>query len=154
MAIESESTRRFPGIYRGTVTSSKDPLNNRRIKMTVPQVLGEEPTDWSWPMDSAGAYFSPPVVGQGVWVMFEGGDPSFPVWTSTFGKYKGKGYQVKVTDLPKSSYPATITRNIKNNEFDVIAAIADLANKIEQIRLSLNAHGGGDEESAPTDVAP
>jgi hypothetical protein len=153
MNEDSNGNKRFPGIYRGTVVSSKDPLTKRRIKVTVPQVLGEEPTDWSWPMDSAGAYFKPPEVGQGVWVMFEGGDPSFPIWSSTFGKYQGKGYQVKVTDLAKGSYPATITRNIKNNEFDVIAAIADLANKVEEIRLSLNAHGGGALEAAPTDVS-
>jgi hypothetical protein len=152
MNEDSKGNKRFPGIYRGTVTNSKDPLNNRRIKMTVPQVLGEASTDWSWPMDSAGVYFTPPTVGQGVWVMFEGGDPSFPVWSSTFGKYQGKGYQVKITDLAKESYPATITRNIQNNEFDVIAAIADLANKVEEIRISLNAHGGGASESSPTDV--
>jgi hypothetical protein len=154
MIEDGSGNRRFYGVYRGTVQSNADPNNTRRLRLTVPQVMGEEPTDWSWPMDSSGAYFTPPSIGQGVWVMFEGGDPSFPVWSNTFGKYKGNGYQVKVADLAKGSYPATITRNIKNNEFDVIAAIADLANKVEQIRTSLNAHGGGDAESAPADVAP
>jgi hypothetical protein len=154
MSVDSQGNSRFHGIYRGTVVSSKDPLNKRRIRVTVPQILGEEPTDWSWPMDSAGAYFTPPTVGQGVWVMFEGGDPSFPIWSSTFGKYQGKGYQVEITDLKKGSYPATITRHIKNNEFDVIAAIADLAKKVEEIRLSLNSHGGGMAESPPDDVSP
>ena len=28
-----------------------------------------------------------PAVKQGVWVMFENGDPSFPVWVGTFGKW-------------------------------------------------------------------
>jgi hypothetical protein len=153
--MESESgEKKFFGVYRGTVVSSKDPLKKRRLKVSVPQILGDEPTDWSWPTDSSGAYFTPPAAGQGVWVMFEGGDPSFPVWSSTFGKYKGKGYQVEITDLPKGSYPATITRSIQNNEFDVIAALVDLAKKVEEIRQSLNSHGGGMSESPPDDVSP
>jgi len=151
---DSSGNRRFYGVYRGTITSSNDPDKKRRVKVTVPQVLGEEPTDWAWPMDLSGAYIKPPKVGQGVWVMFEGGDPSFPIWSATFGKYKGDGYHVEITDLAKGSYPATITRNISESKFDVIAAIADLANKVEEIRQSLNAHGGGPSESAPDDVAP
>jgi hypothetical protein len=150
---DSKGNERFPGIYRGTVVSSKDPLKKRRIKITVPQVLGEEPTDWAWPMDSSGAYFRPPVVGQGVWVMFEGGDPSFPIWANTFGKYKGKGFQVELSELPRGSYPETIRRNIKK-EFNLVAAVVDIARKVEEIRISLNSHGGGDSESPPTDVAP
>ena len=145
---------RYYGVYRGSVHSTKDPLKKRRIRVLVPQILGEAPTEWAWPMDSTGSHQSTPAVGQGVWVMFEGGDPSFPLWAGTFGKYKGTGYQVKITDLSKASYPATITRHIENSEFDVMAAIADIANKVEQIRQSLNAHGGGDAESPPTDVNP
>jgi hypothetical protein len=150
--LDPSGNRRFYGVYRGTVTNSKDPENKRRIKATIPQVLGTEPTDWAWPTDYSSTYSTPPKVGQGVWVMFEGGDPSFPIWFGTFGDYKGDGTQVKITDLIKGGYPATITRNIQNNEFDVIAAIADLANKVEEIRLSLNAHSGGATEAAPDDV--
>lgn len=154
MIEDSSGNRRFYGIYRATVTDFNDPEKKRRLRLTIPQVLGEEPTDWAWPMDMSGAYPKPPVVGQGVWVQFEGGDPSFPIWSSTFGKYKGPGTQVEITDLPKGSYPATITRNIKDGKFDVIAALTDLANKVEEIRQSLNAHGGGNSEAPPTDVAP
>jgi len=148
------SEERYYGTYRGTVYSTRDPLNKRRLRVTVPQVLGSAPTEWAWPVDSSGAHQHVPAVGQGVWVTFEGGDPSFPLWTGTFGKYKGKGYQVKITELKKATYPATITRHIQNSEFDVIAAIADIALKVEQIRQSLNAHGGGDAESPPADVSP
>lgn len=154
MIEDSEGNRRFYGLYRGTVADVKDPDNNRRVKMTVPQVLGEEQTDWAWPMDLAGAYIAPPAVGQGVWVQFEGGDPSFPVWSSTFGMYRGKGTQVEITELPAGSYPATISRSVYSDRFDLIAALLDLANKVEEIRQSLNSHGGGSSESPPTDVAP
>lgn len=145
---------KYYGLYRGTVFSNKDPLGNRRLRLTVPVVTGEEATGWAWPIDSSGFHQYVPVVGQGVWVMFENGDPSFPIWVGTFGKYKGAGYQVKVTDFAKGTHPATVTRHIANGEFDVMAALSDLADKVEEIRLSLNAHGGGDTESPPTDVAP
>jgi hypothetical protein len=85
--------------------------------------------------------------------MFEGGDPSFPIWANTFGKYKGKGFQVELSELPRGTYPATIRRNIKT-EFNLVAAVVDIARKVEEIRISLNSHGGGDSESPPTDVAP
>lgn len=148
------ASEKFYGIYRGSVYSTKDPLNQRRLRLLVPQVLGDAATEWAWPMDATGSHQSIPVIGQGVWVMFEGGDTAFPLWTGTFGKYKGTGYQVKITDLPKASHPATLTRHIQNSEFNVMAAIADLAAKVEQIRQSLNAHGGGNSESPPTDVSP
>lgn len=137
------ASERYYGTYRGNVYSTRDPLNKRRLRLLVPQVMGEAPTEWAWPVDSSGAHQHVPAVGQGVWVTFEGGDPSFPVWTGTFGAYKGLGYQVKLTDLPKATYPKTITDNIANSEFDVIAAIVDIANKVEQIRSYLNPYPGG-----------
>ena len=131
MIIDSSGNRRFFGVYRGTVTSSKDPDNKRRIKATVPQVLGTEPTDWAWPIDSSTAYPEPPKVGQGVWVMFEGGDPSFPIWSGTFGLYKGTGSQVELTDLPNDSYPETISDNVSSEKFDIISSVVDIANRLE-----------------------
>lgn len=52
----------------------------------VPAILGPTPTQWAWPFDPSGVTLEPPSVGQGVWVMFENGDPSFPIWLGTFGK--------------------------------------------------------------------
>jgi hypothetical protein len=131
--LDPSGNRRFFGVYRGTVTNSKDPQNKRRIKATVPQVLGTEPTDWAWPTDSSSTYSTPPKIGQGVWVMFEGGDPSFPVWSGTFGDYKGNGTQVELTDLPKASYPETISDNVSAEKFDVISSVVDIASGLESI---------------------
>jgi hypothetical protein len=74
------------GIYRGTVVSNKDPLSKRRIRVSVPAILGKVPTQWAWPMESASVKAASPAVGQGVWVMFESGDPSYPLWVGVFGK--------------------------------------------------------------------
>jgi hypothetical protein len=140
--LDSSGNRRFYGVYRGTVTDSKDPDNKRRIKATVPQVLGTESTDWAWPTDSSSTYSTPPKIGQGVWIMFEGGDPSFPTWSGTFGDYKGDGTQVEITDLPNANYPNTISNNVLSRKFNVVSTVVDIANFIEE--------GGATGDTGPT----
>lgn len=76
---------RFYGVYRGQVVDNKDTdLNKNRLKLLVPQILGTTPTDWAWPVATPGVAQVPPAIGDGVWVMFEGGDPSYPIWTGSF----------------------------------------------------------------------
>jgi hypothetical protein len=152
---DSSGNRRFFGIYRGTVTNSKDPKNQKRVKATVPQVLGTEPTDWMWCRDDSFQSAVPPTVGQGVWVMFEGGDPSFPIWVGTFGKNKSSSNQVVLTAAPQGSYPSTVKFKTGSNgskELDLTATVLAIAKTVEAIRLSLNSHGGGEFEAPPTDV--
>jgi uncharacterized protein involved in type VI secretion and phage assembly len=78
---------RFLGLYRGTVMNNIDPLLRGRLLVSVPDVLGAVPSSWAEacaplagptgpPM---GAYLVPPI-GAGVWVEFERGDPSYPIW--------------------------------------------------------------------------
>lgn len=74
------------GLYRAVVVESNDPLGKRRLRLQVPQVFGDSVTDWAWSSEAAAMLSdSAPPVGQGVWVQFEGGDPSYPVWTGVFG---------------------------------------------------------------------
>jgi hypothetical protein len=56
--------QRFYGKYRGRVTDTADPRRQGRLRASVPEVLGEVQTGWA-----------------GVWIEFEAGDPSRPVWT-------------------------------------------------------------------------
>lgn len=162
------SENMFYGVYRGVCVDNADPLEKNRIKLKVPQILGQEISDWAWPClpvtsnaehpdhlphlasevaalltthtshsvsvsgttggASAGTAHSHtfsatqtlthaahagnsleltheheqlddiletndtehtlhrkvPNLEQGVWVMFEGGDPNFPVWMGVF----------------------------------------------------------------------
>jgi uncharacterized protein involved in type VI secretion and phage assembly len=77
----------FFGKYRGTVSDNADPTNRGRLKVKVPSVLG---TVESWAMPCvpyAGAgvgFYSLPEPGTGIWVEFEAGDVSFPIWTGCF----------------------------------------------------------------------
>jgi hypothetical protein len=152
---DDSGNRRFYGIYRGTVTNVKDPENKKRIKARVPQVLGDGTTDWMWCSDYSAQSAVSPAIGQGIWVMFEGGDPSFPVWTGTFGTHKGTGHQVNIRPLNTGSYPSTVKLRSTGSgvkELDLIATVVAIAKTVEDIRLSLNSHGGGEFESPPTDV--
>lgn len=118
---------RYFGLYRGVCVNDKDPEKANRVTLKVPQLFGEQVTDWAWPCvppgwkngvvkphathenEGAHAQFSgsgvhshsphtnnvlptgadpgghvlhqgAPKPGEGVWVMFEAGNPEYPVW--------------------------------------------------------------------------
>ena len=83
-----ELTRnRFYGKYRGLVRDNNDPTHRGRVKLQVPAVLNELEV-WAVPClpyagNNVGLY-TIPEPGAGVWVEFEGGDPSYPIWTGGF----------------------------------------------------------------------
>jgi len=78
---------RYFGKYRGTVTDNSDATSRGRIKVRVPAVLGDLEV-WAMPcVPYAGTevgFYSLPNPDTGVWVEFEGGDPSYPIWTGCF----------------------------------------------------------------------
>ncbi len=83
--LAEQMRTRFYGKYRGVVTSVDDPESMGRIRANVPEILGDEVSPWALPCapyagDGLGAYAVPPV-GAGVWIEFEAGDPSRPIWT-------------------------------------------------------------------------
>lgn len=78
----------FFGKYRGVVTSVSDPLMTGRIKAKVPDVMGDEESGWALPCAPFGGqstgFFALPVVGAGVWIEFEHGDPDYPIWAGAW----------------------------------------------------------------------
>jgi hypothetical protein len=98
----------YPGVYRGTVYSNRDPANQGRLRIQVPQLLSSTPTEWAWPITNEIVQSKLPEVGQGVWVMFEGGDLYYPVWLGVFGTPLTSGSRVQVNSLPAGTYPNTI----------------------------------------------
>jgi hypothetical protein len=77
----------FLGKYRGKVVNNIDPLMLGRLIVLVPDV-SEFPLSWAMPcMPYAGknvGFFAVPPIAANVWVEFEGGDPTFPIWTGCF----------------------------------------------------------------------
>jgi phage baseplate assembly protein gpV len=77
---------RFYGKYRGIVTDVD--ASTMRIKAVVPSVLGETDTGWCMPCvpyagPNVGFAFLPEQ-GSGVWIEFEGGDVSYPIWVGGY----------------------------------------------------------------------
>ncbi|MDO9006135.1 MAG: phage baseplate assembly protein V [Aquabacterium sp.] len=83
--LATQSRTRHFGKYRGLVTDNEDPSAIGRIKAQVPEIFGELSTPWATPCSpyagpGVGFHAIPPV-GAGVWIEFEAGDPSRPIWT-------------------------------------------------------------------------
>ena len=78
----------FFGKYRGTVENNVDPLQQGRVQVSVPAVLGDGRMSWAMPSVAyAGpgvGFFTVPPQGANVWVEFEGGDAGYPIWTGCF----------------------------------------------------------------------
>ena len=75
------------GKYRGTVVANDDPTKRGRLKVRAPAALGDLEL-WAMPCvpyagDQVG-FFVLPEPGTGVWVEFEAGDTSYPIWTGCF----------------------------------------------------------------------
>jgi len=88
LSNDDSRTNRFFGKFRGTVTSNEDPSNLGRIKANVPDVLRDVETGWALPAlpysgNGVGVY-TVPAPGAGVWIEFEAGDVSQPIWTGCF----------------------------------------------------------------------
>jgi hypothetical protein len=79
---------RFFGKYRGKVENNVDPLQQGRVQVSVPAVLGETTLAWAMPCSPFGGsgvgLFAVPPTGANVWVEFEGGDTDYPILAGCF----------------------------------------------------------------------
>ena len=92
LAVPLSTEARFYGKFRAVVSDNDDPKAMGRLRAKVPEVLGDIVAGWALPCtpyagDGMGLWNIPPV-GSGVWIEFEAGDPSRPIWT---GCWWGEG---------------------------------------------------------------
>ena len=118
---------RFFGKYRGLVKDNQDPANLGRIRALVPEVLSDVLSGWALPCapyagDGEGQFMIPPV-GAGVWIEFESGDVSRPVWS---------GCWWSEDKLPKDSSGSAAAPPLKiiRSETGLMAAFDDGAQTI------------------------
>lgn len=117
--------KKFYGKYRGSVTDNNDPLQMGRIRVTVPDVSAVNESSWAMPAavvagKQMGTY-AVPLVGSGVWVEFEQGDPDFPIWS---GCYWGGSSELPGPALEgDSSNPSIVLQTAKQN----VIVISDVA---------------------------
>ena len=84
--LPDQERQLFYGKYRGIVAEVD--AGTCRIKAKVPAVLGDVPSGWCMPCvpyagRQTGIVFLPEI-GTGVWIEFEGGDVSYPVWVGCY----------------------------------------------------------------------
>lgn len=76
------------GKYRGVVLNNVDPMQQGRLQIQVPDVTGLAPASWAMPCVPVAGLQSGmvalPIIGSGVWVEFEQGNPDYPIWTGCF----------------------------------------------------------------------
>ena len=88
--FENRLRDRFFGKYAAVVTEIDDPQQIGRVRARVPAVLGEEVAcGWALPAAPFGGgkgrgMLFVPEVGDTVWIEFEAGDPSRPIWSGAF----------------------------------------------------------------------
>lgn len=85
--FQEKFSGRYFGKYRARVTDPiGDPKKLGRVKVVCPVVLGEEELGWALPAPSMGGGVNTgqlklPLSGDYVWIEFEEGDPSQPIWS-------------------------------------------------------------------------
>lgn len=111
----------YYGKYRGTVVNNLDPMQMGRLLVMVPDVMGVGLSSWAMPCvplagPQMGAYFVP-VIGSGVWVEFEGGNPDYPIWTGGFWGSAAEVPALALAGLPAS--PSIVLQTAGQNSIVV-----------------------------------
>jgi len=79
---------KYYGKYRGTVINNVDPKQIGRIQVMVPDVSNIMLSSWAMPCAPVAGInngmFALPMIGSGVWIEFEQGDPDYPIWVGGF----------------------------------------------------------------------
>jgi hypothetical protein len=118
---------RFYGKYRGLVSNNQDPLSLGRLQAMVPEVLGEVPTGWALPSapyaGTGAGFFAIPPIGAGVWIEFEAGDASRPIWS-------GAWWSTAEVPMDEKGTPAQPTTKILRSDFGLLVALDDVAQTV------------------------
>lgn len=122
-----QGTDRFYGKYRGLVAINIDPQSQGRIKAMVPEVLGEVPSSWALPCapyaGTGCGFWAIPPIGAGVWIEFEAGDTSRPIWT-------GGWWTAPEVPMDEKGTQVLPTTKILRSDFGLLVALNDVAQTI------------------------
>ncbi|MGH4024789.1 MAG: phage baseplate assembly protein V [Pseudonocardiaceae bacterium] len=148
----------FFGKYRGKVANNLDPMQQGRVQITCPAVLGAGQLSWAMPCSpyagSGVGFFAVPPVDANVWVEFEAGDPNYPILSGCFwgtGEVpalpalptmkvlKTDGLTLTINDLPGAGgvtlevSPPVVATPLK---ISLTAAGIELSNGVASVKLS------------------
>lgn len=125
----------YYGKYRAQVVDVNDPEKRGRIQVKCPRVLGDSKSAWCEPCvpiatDNYGDFCLPPV-GEMIWVEFERGNPSKPIYTG--GWYSKEKTPIK--DYSKSPEERIIS--FKNSIISLKEDKIQISTKDESITVDL-----------------
>jgi phage baseplate assembly protein gpV len=122
--------KRF-GKFRAIVDDNKDPEKRGRLRLVIPSVFADQPTDWALPCMPYGGrpgegMFMVPENEAQVWVEFEEGDIHKPLWVGTFWQQE--------SDVPKDAAKKEPTTRLLQTKSGHILQFDDAEGK-ERFRL-------------------
>ena len=131
ISLAQEVAEKRYGKYRGSVVDNVDPEKRARLKLRIPSVLADQDSDWALPclpyggLDQQGLFMVPDIDSQ-VWVEFEEGDISRPIWVGSFWQQE--------SDVPEdASKEEPTTRMLRTHSGHILQF--DDADGEEQFRL-------------------
>lgn len=92
--LARQAQTKYYGKYRGFVVDNQDPFKLGRLKVRIPSVLGDTVTGWALPCLPFGGltdqgFFMIPEVDAQIWIEFEEGELSHPIWVGVFWQQTG-----------------------------------------------------------------
>jgi uncharacterized protein involved in type VI secretion and phage assembly len=87
--FQEKVENRYYGKYRGIVESNEDGKHMGRLLVKVPSIMGDKVIGWAMPCFPYGGgqdrgVYMVPEKDDGVWVEFEAGNLSYPVWSGVW----------------------------------------------------------------------
>ncbi len=86
---DKDNVGKYFGKFRAVVKKIDDPEKLGRIRVTCPDIYGKDMSPWAWPClpyggsDETG-FFMIPEIESGVWLEFEQGCPTNPIWSGVW----------------------------------------------------------------------
>lgn len=96
--------RRYHGLYAAKVVSVDDAEGLGKVQVVIPSIYdgdGQDAAVWARPSFPTN-HFTVPQVDDQVWVMFENGDPTRPVWIGTWYASGATPPGASPTDKPQN----------------------------------------------------
>ena len=132
--------QRYFGKYRGTVANNIDPLQQGRVQVQCPAVLGDGRLSWAMPSSpyagSSVGFFMIPPINANIWVEFEGGDPNFPI---VGGCFWGEGEVPATPAVAEMKVIKTSTATITLNDLPGAGGI--IIETTTGLKITLGAAG-------------
>lgn len=120
---DENNTKKYPYTYLGSVVTNIDPLKLGRLLVKVPDVLGDDPCIWAASASPIAAMYTIPLPGDGVWIIFQGGEPDYAVW---IGSWRGSAKDVPALALAAPpATPPIILQSISQNKIIISSVPGD-----------------------------